>query len=278
MNELRLTANNLKTFLALLFTLQVLFTAFLSQAPSIHTKLSITSGVLNIIATFAAAVLSYLEDQRSFKPSDTLVVYFSILTLLELPRLRSLWIISSVGVCQGLWTAIFLVTIGLVLLESATKTRILLPVYLKVSSEQICGFWARSLFAWVLPLFRTGYSTVISVSDLPQLDHDLQGNAASENLRRAWTESKAPCRLIKALFRAYKWSILSAIVPRIALVTFTLCQPFLIAATINWIGSEVTAGTGKYGQGLVGAYVIVYFGMAVSEILNAGMVNSKTIY
>lgn len=159
-------------------------------------------------------------------------------------------------------------TIGLVFLESATKTKFLHPVYLTVSSEQVCGFWSRSLFAWVLPLFRTGYSTVISVGDLPQLDHDLQGHAASEKLRRAWTESKGPFRLLKALFRAYSWSIISAIVPRIALIAFTLCQPFLIAATINWIGSDVTTETEKYGQGLVGAYVIVYFGMAVSKILN----------
>lgn len=224
--------------------------------------------MLNIIATFAAAVLSYLEDQRSSKPSDTLVIYFSILALLDLPRLRSLWAIASVGICQGLWTAIFVVTVGLVLLESATKTKFLRPVYLELSSEQVCGFWARSFFAWVLPLFRTGYSTAISVSDLPQLDHDLQGNAANEKLRRAWTESKGPCRLLKALFRAYSWPILSAIVPRIALIAFTLCQPFLIAATINWIGSDVTTETVKYGQGLVGAYVIVYFGMAVSQILD----------
>lgn len=173
---------------------------------------------------------------------------------------------SSVGVCQGLWTAIFAVTVGLVLLESASKTRVLRPVYLTLSSEEVSGFWPRSFFAWVLPLFRTGFSTAIGISDIPEVDHDLRGHAANARLRRAWTESRGSRRLLKALFRAYRWSILSAIVPRIALITFTLCQPFLIATTVNWIGSEVTTETKGYGQSLVGAYVIVYFGMAVSVI------------
>lgn len=258
-----------KSFLAILFILYVLFTAFRSQSPSLHTVLSTASGALSIVATFAATVLSFLEDQRSFKPSDTLVVYFSLLAILQIPCLRSLWLMSSVGVCQGLWTAIFAVTFGLVLLESASKTRILRPVYLTLSSEEVCGFWPRSFFAWVLPLFRVGFSTAIGIGDIPEVDHDLRGNAASAKLSRAWMESKGPWRIIKALFRAYRWSILSAIVPRIALIAFTLCQPFLIATTVTWIGSEVTTETKDYGQTLVGAYVIVYFGMAVSVIRRA---------
>jgi hypothetical protein len=119
------------------------------------------------------------------------------------------------------------------LLESASKTSISRPLYLTVSFEEVCGFWPRSFFAWVLPLFRTGFSTAIGISDLPGLDRDLQGHAANAKLSRAWTESKGSWRLIKALFRTYHWSIISAIIPRITLIAFTLCQPFLIATTIN---------------------------------------------
>lgn len=126
-----LTSTHRKGFLAVLFILDILFTTFRSQAPSLHTALSTASGVLSIVVTFAATILSFLEDQRSFKPSDTLVIYFSLPAILQVPHLRSLWLMpSSVGVCQGLWTAIFTVTVGLVLLESASKTPILRPVYL----------------------------------------------------------------------------------------------------------------------------------------------------
>ncbi|KAH8689094.1 putative multidrug resistance-associated protein [Talaromyces proteolyticus] len=261
------------SLLALLFILQILFTAFVLETPSIHTKASASSGVLNIFATFAAVVLSYLEDQRSCKPSDILVFYFSVLGLLEIPRLRSLWMTPSVEACQGLWTAIFVVTISIVLLESATKSKFLRPTYLTVSSEELCGFWARSFFVWVLPLFRTGYSTVISISDLPQLDHDLKGNTAEEKLQGTWKEAKGRRRLIKALFWAYSWPILAAIVPRVSLIVFTLCQPFLIAATVNWIGSEVTEETSKYGQGLIGAYVLVYSAMAITTAIYNHQIN-----
>ena len=254
-----------KSFLTILFILQVVFTAFRSIVSSLHTASSTTSDVLAIVATFAATVLSFLEDQRSFKPSDTLVIYFSFLTVLQIPRLRSLWLMSSVGVCQGLWTAIFAVTVSLLLLESISKTSFLRPGYLTLSSEEVCGFWHRSFFAWVLPLFRTAFSTAITIDDLPDVGHDLRGQTASKELNKAWIDSKGSWRLIKALFRAYRWSILRAFVPRIALVAFTLCQPFLIATTVNWIGSEITEETKRYGQSLVGAYIIVYFGMAVSK-------------
>jgi hypothetical protein len=107
---------------------------------------SLTAGILNIIAIFSAAVLSFIEDQRLISPSDTLVIYFSALSILALPRLRSLWLIPSVGACRGLWTGIFGVTATVLLLESVGKTKFLRVQYRRVTKEQICGFWGRSFF------------------------------------------------------------------------------------------------------------------------------------
>jgi hypothetical protein len=61
----------MKLILSNLFALHVLFTAFQVQTPTLHTKLSVTSGVLNIIATLAAALLSFIEDQRSVEPQTS---------------------------------------------------------------------------------------------------------------------------------------------------------------------------------------------------------------
>jgi ATP-binding cassette subfamily C (CFTR/MRP) protein 1 len=180
----------MKLILSILFVLHVLFTAFQVQTFILHTKLSVTSGVLNIIATLAAALLSFIEDQRSVEPSNILVIYFSASSILALPRLRSLWIIPSTSPCRGLWTTIFIFTVAMVFLESARKTRLLRPLYHSVTKEQICGFWGRSLFIWVLPFFQVGYSKVLQPNDMPEVDDDLRGEISGKKLEPNWEVTK----------------------------------------------------------------------------------------
>lgn len=61
--------------------------------------------------------------------------------------------------------------------------------------------------------------------------------------------------------RAYRSPLLSAIIPRLLLTAFTFCQPFLIETTVTWIGEpEASLASGK---GLIGAFALVYIGMAV---------------
>lgn len=102
---------------------------------------------------------------------------------------------------------------------------------------------------------------------MPEVDDDLLGQNAGAKLLSAWEEVKSTQgnrRLLRATFRAYLWPYLSGIIPRLALSAFTFCQPFLITATVDFLGSPATAESDKYGQALVGAYVLVYLGLAVS--------------
>lgn len=229
----------------------------------LHTKLAIISNVFEIIATAAAMLLSFMEDQYSIEPSDLLVAYFSALTILDIPRLRSLWLLPSADACISLLTTIYILSIFALLLESKRKLKILRARYRHVTMEQAIGFWGRSFFFWVTPFFRVGYSNILTIADLPKVDEDLQGNAARRKLEKAWARSKQDRRLLKAVFRAYLWPTLSAIIPRLALSAFKFCQPFLIASTIEYFEEGSTAEIKEYGEALVGAYLLVYLGMAV---------------
>jgi hypothetical protein len=64
-------------------------------------------------------------------------------------------------------------------------------------------------------------------------------------------------RLLRATFKTYLWPCLSSIIPRLSLTASTFCQPFLITATVDFMGSPTTVESKKYGQALVGAYVRV---------------------
>ncbi|KAI8313892.1 ABC transporter atnG [Colletotrichum sp. SAR11_240] len=201
--------------MALLAALGAFHLAFLivqTKTPSINTTLSLASGILTFIAVLAASLHSILEDQRSTRPSDLLILYFSASTILALPRLRTLWLIPSASTAKALWTAIFILTALVVPLESIGKKKFLQTTYQSLTKEEETGFWGRSFFTWLLPFFRLGYSRVIHVHDMPEVDADLTGETA-----------------------------------------------------VTFMQTPKTPQSEKYGQALVGAYVLTYIGLAVSR-------------
>jgi ATP-binding cassette subfamily C (CFTR/MRP) protein 1 len=115
----------------------------------------------------------------------------------------------------------------------------------------------------VLPFFHEGYSNVLQIHDIPEVDEDLQGKNAGDRLQLSWDLRTSSRRLLGVTLQAYRWSYISGVIPRLALSAFTFCQPFLITATVDYIGSPTTATSKNYGQALVGAYVLVYLGIAV---------------
>ncbi|KAE8326609.1 P-loop containing nucleoside triphosphate hydrolase protein [Aspergillus sergii] len=182
------------SFLIVLFVLQILFVALRLRTPAIRTNASLAAGILNIVATFAAACASFLEDQRSIRPSDLLVIYLTMATMCAIAPLRSLWSISPTSACTGLWTALFVITVACLCMESVHKTGLLCLQSYSPTKEQVCGFWSRSLFIWILSLFRIGYSHILRMEDIPEVDHDLRGEVTGEKLRKAWEKSRGKHR------------------------------------------------------------------------------------
>jgi hypothetical protein len=241
------------------------------QSRSLHTRAAVAAEVLSSAANFGALVLSFLEDQRSVKPSDLLVLYYSASTLLGIPRLRTLWLLpSDYLVHQVVWTVLLAITAVVAVLECIGKTSHLRPVYKKgLTSEETSGFWTRSLFVWLLPLFRQGYNTIFLVEDLPEVDNDLKASTTSRELEHAWRRARRlpnRFRLVRATLRANAWSFLSAVAPRLFLTAFTFCQPFLIQAAVSHLRNDNDKDSSdheRFGQALIGAFALTYLGIAV---------------
>ncbi|KAK1622116.1 ABC transporter [Colletotrichum phormii] len=255
---------------ALLSVLTVLHLSFViidAKSLALRTSASLAAGILNFIAVLAAAFHSFLEDQRSTRPSDLLILYFSASAILSLPRLRTLWLITGSGALKGLWTAIVAVTILVVLLESIGKKRFLQTTYQSLTKEEETGFWGRSFFTWLMPFFCLGYSRVIHIRDMPEVDKDLTGDRAGASLESAWLKRKGEkCHaLIRSGFYAYRGPLVAGVITRLFLTAFTFCQPFLITATLSYMQTTKTPQSERYGQALVGAYVLTYLGLAVSR-------------
>ena len=61
-----------------------------------------------------------------------------------------------------------------------------------------------------------------------------------------------------------KRPIIATMLPRIALTAFNFCQPFLVERAVLLSQEPVTPMSKKVGYGMIGAYFIVYVGIAVS--------------
>jgi ATP-binding cassette, subfamily C (CFTR/MRP), member 1 len=61
-----------------------------------------------------------------------------------------------------------------------------------------------------------------------------------------------------------KKPIFAAIFPRVALTAFNFCQPFLVERAVLLSQEPITPLSRNIGYGMIGAYSIVYVGIAIT--------------
>ncbi|KAJ5450830.1 ABC transporter integral membrane type 1 [Penicillium cf. griseofulvum] len=264
----------------LLFKIAALVTLFACQlaflvlrrlgSTVIQTNASLAADVLEVVAISSAIVLSYIHHCRSIRPSTLLTLFLSARSLVGIARVRTLWLIPDETTKAIVFTIGFIFTFISLVFESSEKESIVIPETEKPATpEPFSGFWKQASFAWLAGTFRLGYSKVISVDDLPDLDPRLDTEVVAHKLQSVWSmkqENKSKkYALLVACFRAYYAPFISAVIPRLFLSGFTFCQPFLINATVSWVGNSDAAMDS--GKALIGAYALTYSGMAVFTAL-----------
>lgn len=55
--------------------------------------------------------------------------------------------------------------------------------------EPFSGFWKQATFAWLATTFRRGYTQVLSVEDLPDLDPKLDSGIIGRELANTWAKT-----------------------------------------------------------------------------------------
>ncbi|KAK3690284.1 ABC transporter [Podospora appendiculata] len=266
-----------------LFAMQLSFLALRVREKSASTSSSPSADALASVATLAACLLSVLSHQRSLRAPTILSLYLSASVLLGIARTRTLWLLSNISggprVPAIVMAVALALSLGALVLDSlGSGTQTARPSTASVGSEsdtkaaaaaaapeQYSGFWPRTFFAWLASTFWKGYVKVISLDDLPPFDTRLESKDMLERLESAWTkyDHRARHSLLRACFRSYFMSFLSAVFPRLCLAGFTFAQPFLINATLTLV--DQPAPDRQYGKGLIGAWALVYLGLAVSS-------------
>ncbi|KAH8805144.1 ABC multidrug transporter [Xylogone sp. PMI_703] len=265
--------------------LQLALLALWGDPSTNRTKATTTAISLSLIAAAIFCALSHSEHRRSVKPS-TLLTGFVLLTLLfDIARARTLWLRGISLTLTGVFTAATAVKFVVLLVETVEKRRLLRPGYCDYPPEATSGIINRSLFWWLNPLFLAGFCKTLEIRDLFTLDKRLLSENLHESIQIAWSEGRFPSSF-PLFYRSgshtfvsseeiSKCSILhSAEITEMATtfwnfptVMFDWLQflpTIFINAAIAISQKPISRETTNAGCGLIGAYILVYLGIAVS--------------
>ncbi|KAL6714215.1 hypothetical protein ACLMJK_008710 [Lecanora helva] len=246
--------------------LQVGLLALWAKPSTIRTRASIPNAVISVIAAGALGLLSFVEHQKTLRPSLILDIWLFITLLFDIAHTRTLWLQGYHSTIAGLLTASVVIKALLVVVEGIEKRTILRDRWRTATPEETAGFYNQAFFWWLNPLFLKGYSKSLELEELYTLDKHLSTDYLYPRVKQAWEElkSKQSHRLLFLYFDRFKWDFLCAVPPRLAYIGFTFCQPFLISRSVELSEQPIDQASTNVGYGLIGAYIIVYMGIAIS--------------
>ena len=217
---------------------------------------------------------------RSIRTSTILNIYLFFSVILDAPRSLTYAKTKELDTISTLFTTRIGVKIFLAIFEAKGKSSLLLPPYTDATPESQSGVYNRAFFCWQNSLFKKGFSTTLSIEDLFQLDkhlrsrylHSLLQNAYEKGMPYPWplrlpsntiTAVVGKKSLLMVTLGRLKWPILAVVPPRLCFTAFNFCQPFLINRAVTYSQQADGPQVRNVGYGLIGAYVIVYVGIAV---------------
>ena len=234
------------------------------------TRVSIPATVLSLFAAVTIVPLSYCEQNRSVRPSTLLSSYLSLSIILDLPQARTFYLIPSQLDLAVTFSVSLAVKVGLLLLEAWSKRALLEEQYRTLATEATSGILSRSLFLWMNGLFLQGFSKVISPDDLGPVDGELASAALHGQLHNEWMlqDRHVKWPLLRAMWRALRWSLLSPVPPRLCYGGLLFAQPFLINRAIAYLSKPGGVVEDDIGYGLIAAAGCVYLGIAVRSVFS----------
>ena len=274
----------------ILLAFQIAQTVLWALPSAVSTKASIAANALLSIGVVFLACLSYAEHTRSVRPSFILNTYLFCSLLFDIARARTLWLRSTDSfneIIAIVTTVAVAVKAMILVLEAVEKRHILKSEYAAYPPEATAGFYNRAVFWWLNPLFKNGFSNFLTVEDLSVLDKELSSERLLAMFEERWSKgkhfigstrcivfliyqflisvkSKSPNTLQFQTFAATKWPLLAAVPARAAVVAFNFCQPLLLTRSLSFFSQPVNHATTNIGYGMIGAYILVYVGLAVS--------------
>ncbi|EPS38832.1 hypothetical protein H072_7417 [Dactylellina haptotyla CBS 200.50] len=240
------------------------------------------SGPLRLPVLFGAGIsltaaagfwcLSWIEHCKSRRPSWLLTVYLSLTLLLDATILRTLYLSQetyplSIRVATSISAVAKFIVIVIEATEKKGIQRGTNIAARKQSPEEFSGPFGQMLYWWLNGLIIKGFKNVLKLEDLFNVSEDMRSEKLDEKFWQEWekTANDEKHKLGKILLRTLKFPLIQAVVPRMILIVFIFCQPLMLEAFLGYLKDPIERKDGKIGNAMIGAYALVYFGMALTS-------------
>jgi len=155
--------------------------------------------------------------------------------------------------------------------------------YSVYTPEALSGLWNKMFMCWLNPLMWRGIAgKPLSLPDLWPCENEFSSQNLSARLDVLWEKHLRHGSRINIFFPLaweFKWLFLLPTPTRFAQAAFDFSQPFLIQRTLDWYGGPETQDSEDVGHGLIGAYAIIYLGLAVglTATVNVALSNKSSL-
>ena len=260
------------------------FVLLAKGTPRAADDLSVAAAALLFVASLFIGVLSYVEHTQSQRPSMVLGGYVFLTLLFDIVQTRTLWLASHTtyeSTEARLITASVALKAVILGLESVPKRRWIRWDAKEHSPEESSSVFSLGVFFWVNQLMGGGYRGVLGIKDLYPLDASMSANTlhgkyiSKAHVERYRQGHKFP--LLKDLAASLAGPFLLPVAPRVAQIGFTFCQPFFINTMLSFLSQPNETRQKNVGYGLIGASVVIYTGIAVSQSFY-NYYNQRAIY
>lgn len=258
---------------ALLVGFQIAILALRSIYRDYQTETTSAATSLDLVAAISLCAVLHIEHRHAMRSSAFIGLYLGLRVLFDAAQSRSYFErnFPSVG---ALFIMAAIVRLSLVILEEVPKVNLIIDPIIRSSSggEATTGFWSRSLYFFLSPVFRVGARGTLLMENLIGIGVEFDSKLLHAELAEHWKQEdwKKPHALFFACCRAWKGPIFAALGPRLILIGLCFGQPFSMQRVITSV--EDGKDTNQTKSGLVGAVVLTFAGSPICKAIAMQMV------
>lgn len=235
------------------------------------TSTLVASSALKFVASLLMISVSLIDHSKSVRPSLLLPGYLALVVLFDAVQTRTSFLSDgqdNAVAYSGVFTASLGLKLVILFLESQSKSGFFSWDVKEHSPEETSSIFSLGVFFWLNNLFLTGYKKVLAIKDLYPLDSALESRRMQQKLELKLDYNRLngdKFGLVKALVRTFKTNLLMPVIPRLALLGFTFCQPLFVEELLKHLAQKnIDDNT---GYGFIGASVLIYAGISISTSL-----------
>lgn len=210
------------------------------------------------------AALSYLEHERTVRPSTVLCVYLLLSILFDAAQCRTLWLLHAQQPAQqrallpALFTAQLANKVLMLLVECLGKTRYLMGPWqaLKRCPEAVANVFSRCSFWWLNDLLTRGFSATLDLDTLYETDEALRSSKLVSEFQGRIVETKpSKYRLPLVIAACLKLTLIKTVIARVFVTGFKFAKPFLLQYIITFVQNDQNGG--EYHKDIAFALIAV---------------------